>query len=425
MKFFRSTLYTVAGNILTGIISLFLAVYLSRNLGPTGKGVLTTILVVANLVALILDSGISIANVFFCRFKNISKKILFSNSMLWSLVMGALGSFAAYVFSIAVTDYDHSLILYGVFLIPFYLFLNLQRQLLLACEKVVFFNLSNVLQQLSILILVILFFTVGACDPQHAVTAYMVSLILICMLVSWMCQVKSIQIDSKILFDGLRFGFLGHLGTLMQQCNFRIDVIILGMFSGSGAVGIYSVSYTCAEVLLRFPRAIGMIIYPKVSGMKKDESDLFTIQVFKLTNIVLLVLGFVIGIAGFFLIPVLFGRKFSFSVYPFLVLLPGILFFSWNNIFIEYLKGIGFPKSKLYTAGLALIVIVLLDILLIPKFSIMGASLASSVGYMASGILSLYLFCHKTGNSVRSVVRIDVSDVSHVINILRVKLLRR
>ena len=121
MKFFRSTLYTVAGNILTGIISLFLAVYLSRNLGPEGKGVLTTILVVANLVALILDSGISIANVFFCRFKNISKKILFSNSMLWSLVMGALGSFAAYVFSIAVTDYDHSLILYGVFLIPFYL----------------------------------------------------------------------------------------------------------------------------------------------------------------------------------------------------------------------------------------------------------------------------------------------------------------
>lgn len=423
MKFFKSSVLTFGGNLTTGVISLVLAIIFSRTLGAEGKGVVTILVLIPSMVGLALDLGISIANVYFLRSKNISKDILFTNSMVWALSIGVIGAGGTLFFLKwkYAYDFDSDSLKYliAAALVPMFLFLALQRRLLLSTEKIVSYNLNNILQPTLILVCSLLFLLFNRLTVTFALFAYFISLLLLSLLIVKALKVNAIIFRLQTLIDSVKFGFFGHIGTVTQQFNFRVDVLILAALSGDKAVGLYSVAYTCAEVLLRFPRAIGTILFPKVSGLTEAESNRLTTQVFKLCNFVLIFLTLFSAVGGYFLIPMLFGKEFALSINPFLFLLPGVYFFGWNNVLIEDLKGRGHPNYKLYTAGLALVFMVCLDFILIPDYSLIGASIASSIAYTISGLFSLYLFCKKTKNPIRQMLYINKHDLQYLTKQLR------
>lgn len=421
MSLLRSTLFTLVGNLLTGLGSLLVAIFISRVLGPEGKGLLTFYVILASLVAMVAEMGISISNVYFHRSKGTASDVLFANGLLWSLAAG-LVAIGVTAFGVEFFGSGHGVSrMFSVFAyacIPVYIFIGLQGHLLLALDKVAAYNYGNTAQPLAALVLTVAVFALGA-TPEAAMGAHMASLLVVSALLTRSAPPRSLKPDLGLLRDSLRFGFVGHLGTVAQFCNYRLDVIFLGIFADQSAVGIYSVAFTLGEILWRLPRAIGMILYPRISGATPAEANAITVRAFKLSTMALLVGSIPFAVVGALAIPWLFGNAFAGAVSPFLAILPGIFFFSWNTILVEDLKGRGHPNVKFRIAGLVLILTIALDLLLIPQYTLLGAALASSLAYTVAGVLAVRIFSRITGIPQRELLIPTGEDISFITNFMK------
>lgn len=65
-----------------------------------------------------------------------------------------------------------------------------------------------------------------------------------------------------------------------------------------------------------------------------------------------------------------------------LALLPGVVFLGSAKVLTNEIAGRGYPHYNSINAGLALVLTVILDLMLIPQYGVLGAALASSIAYM-------------------------------------------
>src|SRR5206468_9614303 len=68
-----------------------------------------------------------------------------------------------------------------------------------------------------------------------------------------------------------RFGLQSWAANLLQQVNYRFDVIILGGFASASAVGVYSVALTLTGVAWVLPQALQTVLFPRAASL--DESE--------------------------------------------------------------------------------------------------------------------------------------------------------
>jgi O-antigen/teichoic acid export membrane protein len=117
-------------------------------------------------------------------------------------------------------------------------------------------------------------------------------------------------------------------------------------------------------------------------------------------------------LTGWILIPILFGAEFS-GAYPALVaLVPGIVFMSMQRVCGPPVIRAGRPWriTAIYAASLG--INVLMNLLLVPRFGPVGASLASSVSYGLAALLFLGWTVELAGSS--SALRPSRSDAQVV-----------
>ncbi|MDP2895577.1 MAG: polysaccharide biosynthesis C-terminal domain-containing protein, partial [bacterium] len=190
----------------------------------------------------------------------------------------------------------------------------------------------------------------------------------------------------------LGYGLRGHIGNVLQFFNYRLDVFIVNYFLGPAAVGVYGVSVALAELLWYLPNAVGFVIFPKAAATKPEVMNLFTPRVFRIT-LGLTALGGV-GLALFAkpLIAFVYSSAFIGAYPAMLALLPGVVLLGSGKVLTNEIAGRGFPHYNSINAGVALVLTVVLDVLLIPRYGIMGAAIASTVSYTAIFVTAVIFY---------------------------------
>ena len=99
-----------------------------------------------------------------------------------------------------------------------------------------------------------------------------------------------------------------------------------------------------------------------------------------------------LAIVGPWLIPLLFSSRFKGSYVPMVALLPGVILLGGGKVLTNDIAGRGHPEYNSITSGLALGLTVGLTVWLIPKYGILGASLASTIAYSTAFLASLVVY---------------------------------
>jgi O-antigen/teichoic acid export membrane protein len=186
-----------------------------------------------------------------------------------------------------------------------------------------------------------------------------------------------------VIFQGVGGRVIGHL-----------DVLILTFFLGLTEVGIYNAILPTALIFMFFAKAISNILFPMASELwQKDDKQklsegLRLIYSYSMVALIPIVLAAFVFADVF--IGKLFGEEFLPGVTAFRILLLGVLCFMITSNNNAVLSGIGYPlkvtKVTLIAAGLN----VVLNIILIPKFEIEGAAIATAASYILMLIMSTY-----------------------------------
>jgi O-antigen/teichoic acid export membrane protein len=211
--------------------------------------------------------------------------------------------------------------------------------------------------------------------------------------------------DTSALKAATSFALPCYLSNVAQFLNYRLDVFIVSMFAGAASLGRYTLAVSLAQLLWLMSNSFASVLLPKVAASNDpNQSVRHSSRVTRLALWASIVCGAALGLFASQAIPLFYGEPFRPSVAALWCILPGIVAFSMVNVLAAHLAGMGKPRLNLLVSCISLVFTITLDLLLIPKFDIIGAAIATTVSYSVSAVLTIYLFVRHTGAPLRDVL---------------------
>ncbi|GAB4234868.1 MAG: hypothetical protein Tsb0034_08760 [Ekhidna sp.] len=169
-----------------------------------------------------------------------------------------------------------------------------------------------------------------------------------------------------------------------------VSIWIVEYFQGSVELGYYAVGVNLSMLLMVLPSTIREVFIPYIASSDREE-NLKNLTFFSRVGFTLILLiATVIFLLSDHLIPFLYGAEFTSSIVPFKYLLAAIAMTSIGIIFSAYNYGTGSPKLNFYANVVSLVMILVLDFWLIPKYGITGAAIATLITYTFNSALIFF-----------------------------------
>lgn len=166
---------------------------------------------------------------------------------------------------------------------------------------------------------------------------------------------------------------------------YHTDILLLQPLAGSSAVGYYKAALVIAEFLWFVPNALQTVLLHSTSeiwsrGNKESVTEIASRTArYTLVFSLLLVIGLA-ALADRF-VPLYYGADFAPAIQPLLLLLPGALGFAVARPIFAIGQGKGDLRPLIVATGTAAVINLGLNLLLIPRYGMSGAAVATSVGY--------------------------------------------
>lgn len=182
----------------------------------------------------------------------------------------------------------------------------------------------------------------------------------------------------------LRAAFPFFLAAVFVKIYSYVDSFTLKAVIGDSAVGLYSVAYKLTYAFQFLPLAFVGALYPKLSSQSKDPVALKKTFLDAEWYLALLVAPIVFGIAALApqIISLAYGSAYGGSVLPLTVLV-----FVLIPIFADFpvgsmLNATGKQSTKTAIMGVTMVVNIFSNLVLIPRFGVVGASMAGLLSFV-------------------------------------------
>jgi stage V sporulation protein B len=212
------------------------------------------------------------------------------------------------------------------------------------------------------------------------------------------------RLDPPLAKEALGIGLRGQIGNILQLMNLRLDQLLVPAFLSLSSAGIYLIAVRISEAVAQVGSAAASLIFPEVARQADARDTSLTERAVRATTVLIAVAGLVLGLLAEPFLAVAFGREFAEGALALRILLIAMLPLSIARILAGDLKGRGRPGTVSVAMGMAAVVTVGLDLLLIPRYGIAGAAAASIVAYSLSAAMLGASFVRLTGADVRSLV---------------------
>ena len=182
--------------------------------------------------------------------------------------------------------------------------------------------------------------------------------------------------------------------TFLLMSLFHVDILMLESFTGSEQVGYYKAAMVITQFLWFVPRSMQSVMVQSTSNMwAQGRTEEITEMASRITRYVLaLTLLLALGMASLApdFVRFYLGNTMLPSVTPLLILLPGTLGFAIARPILSISQAKGQLRTLIVTTAAAAAINFGLNVLLIPRYGILGAAIATTTGYTALGVLQFF-----------------------------------
>ena len=183
------------------------------------------------------------------------------------------------------------------------------------------------------------------------------------------------------------YGLRAQTGGVISLLNLRLDFILLTLLTGPAVLGVYAVASKFAELVKIPGMSITYVLYPrfaKAGGLKAQAwARSLVLKAGLVTAAMVAPLWLLAGLV----IPAVYGTAFEGAVLPAQIILLGLVLNGAGAVITAMLYGIGRPGLNSLAMGAGLVVTVVLNLLLIPRFHENGAAVASAVAYTVTTLV--------------------------------------
>lgn len=183
----------------------------------------------------------------------------------------------------------------------------------------------------------------------------------------------------------LSFNAFNVVLVLLVMSLYHVDVIMLRTLTDSASTGYYKGALALAEYLWFVPLVLQQLLLHSSSTLwGNDRIEKITSLAARITRyVLLLVVLLALGLATLAhrVVPLYYGEPFSAAVGPLLLLIPGAIGFAVARPTHAISQASGQIKTLAFAVSGAAGLNIALNALLIPRFGMSGAAVATSTGY--------------------------------------------
>jgi O-antigen/teichoic acid export membrane protein len=421
-----------------------LSIVLARTIGPSGNGRYVLLLTLVGLTSMVVSLGLHAGITFEVSRRRWSAGRAFRASYRMALVLGLIGILVAFGFFLLTqhtvfSGISSSVALLALASLPLTLAYEYGAAILLARERYEQYTSLLVVHAFTLMLigvgLVIPFGLPGAVAGIPA--SALIGSVMAAKLIRDEAARDTVGDRGDSLGRAVRFGLQSWGANLLQQVNYRLDVLILGGFATAAAVGVYSVALTLTSVAWILPQALQIVLFPRAAGLDESaltgevevgESDETVAKAVRHGVLLTIPAGAAVAILLLVGIPLFYGPKFHQTIALGFILLPGVLLLGVAKILGSVITGRGFPRYALYTAAVSVPLTLVLYFGLISQFDAWGAAVASCLSYAVGAILGVVFFRRVTGLGMRRAfvpTRDDLRDYGLAAKLARSRYARR
>jgi O-antigen/teichoic acid export membrane protein len=406
--------------IITGLIS-------ARSLGPTGRGQLAAITVWASTFLYAGTLGLSEAVVYFAAAEPALRARVWITAQVGAVILGTLVTAVGWLVIPLLFSGGGDPTVVGW--IQWYLLLFAFPTLssLCACYwlqgagRLAAFNLSRTLVHVvnAIGFLILLF-------ARDASVWHFASALLIGNAATWLVawglgpwrsiavEGPSLQLAGRMLHYGLRV----QVGNWSSALNVRLDQLLLSLLAAPASLGVYVVAVTYANVVITLPGSAALVMLPEmIDDHRQGRAGACMARWYRRLLWTTAAGCAVIAASGVYLLPLLFGQAYDSAVPLLAILGPATLLLGMNQILSTAFHGVNRPEIASGAELVALAVTAAGLVLLLPRYGMYGAAVASLLAYgtchvyllrraMAVFGLNLRSFCVPTRADVQAALRL-------------------
>lgn len=207
-------------------------------------------------------------------------------------------------------------------------------------------------------------------------------------------SIRKWRFSTKKAIELLKFSWPLALSIFLISIHMKIDQVMIGNMLNTEQVGIYSVAVRLTEFWIFTPGILVSTLMPYFVNLRETNNKLYHYRLLQLYSLMFwmgVFVGIVTIVWGEDIIRLLFGEAYVGAY-------AALVFNIWNGIFISQViaRGIWMISEnlqiyRLYNNVIIVVVNVGMNILLIPKFGIAGAAIATlltqSIGTWVLGFL--------------------------------------
>lgn len=333
--------------------------------------------------------------------------------LIFTSLFGIIFSGAAY--SIVSTE-GYTLLLIGLalFTIPMRLATIYAGGIFLGKEEIGSANQMNWLTGLLMLLFAAVFVWILKLGLKGALLSLLLSNTVVAVLAVYKLITRykiRISVRNPLIVGLLKIGIVYALSFLVIQLNYRLDVLLLKALSTPAEVGIYSLGVSVAELLWQVPLAISIVVMSRsANSTDLEATNRSTARLLRISLVLGIVISFFIVILSPWIIPLVFGEEFRSSILVMQTILPGILMVIVFRILSGQLSGMGRPEVALKAFVPALLLNILLNYLLIPRYGALGSVMATNISYTIGSVTYLFAYSRISGMPMKAILKFERED---------------
>ncbi len=402
----KSAIYTVLAQIPSQFFGVLAGIFITRMLGPEGRGVYALFFADISLLSTILGFSVGTAITFYISNQKIAREKTIGISLLFSAITILLSFivFAIWMNTPFAEIFIPENSATSSFIIIFSCFIVInQIDVLYASffqgeqrfETVNFVLIVNSLFNFSLYGILFLLnrfelYTVGIEEVLLVALIVMTANAL-----HWHLHFRknysyqfSFQLSwKKDIQPFIRFMGLDHLANIVTFFNNRLVLWIIAFYMSNEYVGLFALAFGITQLLTMLSAPLSQVLFP-VIWAKDGKKHMKTFILFARAHFSILLLLSVLGlIVTPYVLPFVYGIDFSASVLPLQIMFIPAIFSCQTKI----ISGILFAENKvkiyLFSALTGLVVTLALNFTLIPAIGIEGAAIASSLSFVTTFIV--------------------------------------
>lgn len=394
------------------LIGLGSSILLARYLGVESRGEYSYIIQVVSIVTIVLNIGMHQSYSYFYRQNkdNLFQKYssIFISQFLLNVVL-ALG---------VILYTNNYILVYVLLLIPFSV-LAQQLESIMTVEnirkKIKINYLVNFLKFVLLSFLLIFI--------NEKTLMYPILILIALYIVTFFFYLKSLKVRSLIkifnrsfLVKVISFGWIPMLTALLISLNYSVDIILLKHLSNSYNLGIYSIATGLITYFWLIPDSFKEVLVSRVARSESLHSTLLSIKV---SFLFLFIVITSFALVGDFAVTLMYGKEYSESYKVTLILSLGTFSMIFYKMFGVILLAEGKRYVYFFNLLVSVILNVILNLMLIPKFGMYGAAISTVFSYNVCGILFLSYFIKSKGVLLKEVFFLSESNKEQLRKIIR------